>query len=149
MTVLSDTRLAFAALLTTALPTVQVRAFPCGENQDPRECVHLDGSESRFEWRSIGAAARNRTEDIAIEVVIHTYREGPDQRTAGAAAIARCEELLELVETAVVADPAGAFTVGGTVTMARISAWTVRPVPREKGWACEGRATLTANNIPA
>lgn len=148
MTVLTATRLALADLIAAQLPTVQVSAFPCGETQDPRECVHLEGSESRFEWRSIGNDPKNRTEDIEIEIVVHAYREAPDHRTAAAEALARCEELLAEVEAAVVTDPAGAFTVGGNVTHARISGWTVRPVPREAGWAAEGRARLTARNHP-
>ena len=150
MTVLSDTRLALASLLSTALPSVQVSAFPCGETQDPKECVHLEQCSSRFEWRSLGNASKNRTEEISIEIVVHVYREKPNHRDAAAAALLRCEELLESIETAVVTDSAGPFTVGGNLKVgARISEWTVRPIPRESEWTGEGRAFLTGTNIPA
>lgn len=148
MTVLGDVRVALAALLTTGLPGVRVAAFPCGEDSPLKECVHLGNTESRFEWRSIGRAANNRTEDIEIDIVVHTFREASDQRDAASAAVTRCEELLELVETAVVTDAAGAFTVGGTISQGRISGWTVRPLPRDSGWACIATARMSGRNHP-
>lgn len=150
MTVLSATRLALASVISTALPTVEVSAFPLGENEPPQECIYLDGSECRFEWRSLGNASKNRTEDISIEIVVHVFRESGSHRTSAAAALARCESLLASIETAVVSDPAGPFTVGGNVRAgARIGEWSVRPIPRASGWAAEARARLVGTNIPA
>ena len=149
MTVLSATRLALASLLDSALD-VDVVAFPPGETQAGRECVYLDGSECRFEWRSLGNASKNRTEDISIEIVVSVYREAPSYPTAAAAALARCESLLASIETAVVTDAAGPFTVGGNVKAgARIGEWSVRSYQRESGCSAEARARLVGTNIPA
>lgn len=147
MTVLNDCRLALAALIAASVDTT-VSAFPFGENEPAADSIHIATTDCRFEWRSIGSAATNRTEDITVEVVFRAYREGPSQTTAAADALNRVEDLLAAVETAIQADPAGPFTIGGTVTHARVSEWSVRPVPRESGWAAEGRARLTATNYP-
>lgn len=149
MTILNDARTGLATLISAAIPTVQVSPFPLGENQSLEESVFFDSWTSEFEWRSLGNDAKNRSERIEIEIVVHAYHEAPSQTTSATTAIARCEELLEEVETAIVASGANSFTVGGRFTFALLSRWSVRPVPREAGWACEARATFTGTHYPA
>lgn len=148
MTVLSAARVALGSLIATELPTVRVQAFPCGEDTPLEECVHLGDCESEFEWRCIGSTARNRFEDVSIQVVVHAYRTAPDQRDAASAALLRCEELLASVETAIVEDPAGPFTLGGVLTNGKVTSWTVRSVPREKGWTAQATARVTGRSYP-
>lgn len=148
MTVLSSARVALASLIAAQLPLVRVQGYPCGEDAPLKECIHLGDCESEFDWRCIGQAAKNRYEDISIEVVVHAYREAPDQRDAASAALLRVESLLASVETAVVEDAAGAFTLGGTVSHGKVSSWTVRSVPRESGWTAQAVARVTGRNYP-
>lgn len=148
MSVASTTRLALAALFTTQITDVQVSAFPLAEDTATKEAIHLGNTRSTFEWRSIGRAAKNRTEDLEIDIHVHVFREGPRSPDAAAAAIARCEALLASIETAIVTDAGGAFTVGGTISQARISEWDIRPVPRDTGWSCQATARLTGRSYP-
>lgn len=148
MTVLSAARVALGALIAAELPLVQVQAFPCGEDAALKECVHLADCESEFDWRCIGSAAKNRWEDVSIQVVVHAYREAPDQRDAASAALLRVEVLLASVETAIVEDSAGAFTLGGVLTNGKVSSWNIRSVPRDSGWTAQATARVTGRSYP-
>lgn len=147
MSVLSAARTALAAQIDAAT-TVQVTPHPPGDLQAVRESIWLERGESTFEWRSLGIGpqlARNRMEEISIDLQVRVFKEGSLQTTAAAAAMARCEELLDAIEDAVAPAP----DLGGVVSYGRIASMSVTPLATDSGWLIEGRARFEAQNHPS
>jgi len=133
-----------AALLEAQLPGVPVFRVPPAENTPPREAVWLDETRAVWEWRALGGY-RNRDEQIEITVRAHAWREGPDHLVAGAAARARCLELVDMVDAAIATDQ----TLGGLAGGVRVSQATVRMVPHESGWSAEAEMEVTVELVPS
>lgn len=144
MSALAGARAAFVATVSAALPGVTVSPIPLGEDEPLAESVYVAGTSSEFDWRCIGPRRTNRSEDVALEVVVQVFRHHDDQRQAGAQALARADELLEAVELAV----ADGLDLDGTVTHARVSRWSVDPRARSDGWSVVGTLRVEAQNFP-
>jgi len=144
MTVLHDARLALARLLTAAIRTATVSAYPIAGTL-PDDVVYLERARSRFRWRALGDPTTDRAEYLLIDVIVRCYRAGVTDPDAPGDAVDACETLLAEIEDAVVQDGG---QVGGTVTFGRISRWRVKPSVTETGWVAVARARLKARNYP-
>lgn len=147
MTVIHAVRTAFTSLVAAQLPTVEVVAYPLVAAEQPDELIWVDGSESTFDWRSLGGAPNNRIETVALDVIVRVYREDASQQVAAAAAVDRCEQLLAAVETAVVSDTTP-YRISGTVSFARVASWKVKPLSEPPGWSATGTLRLEAKQRP-
>lgn len=147
-TVVASFKTALLAAIRAQLPGVQVMAVDPAKNRALREAVWIDGIDSVFEWRSLGAqpafSTKNRTEEIRVDLRVHVYREAPDHTDAAAAALARAEVLFSEIEQALETD----VSVASTVTHGKVSVWSLTPVKAEEGWAIDGRITVEAVNHP-
>lgn len=133
------------ALMRAALPGVQVSPGSPAEDQQGDEAVWIEELDSDFEWRSLGLHPGNRSEQIAIKVVIHTYRSGESQQAAQAAARSRCTE----IERAIEEEAVGATgDLNATVTFALVSRIRRRDRAADKGWGRRSELTITATNYP-
>ncbi len=144
MSAISTARTALIAQISAALPTVQVLPVPPAEDEALKESIHVARAETAFKWRTLGMSRSNRSEDLTFTLVVNTYRESSTQRAAALASLDRADALLQAIEFAV----ADGLDLGGTVTQALVSGWTVEPVPYGKGWAARGLLTVTAENFP-
>jgi hypothetical protein len=122
-----------------------VKAVPPAEDTPLTECIWIRRVSSRFEWRSIASMDKNRTETVQVELALHVYREHASQNTAAATALARCEELLASIESAIVAD----MSLANLVSFGRAADVTAELTPRDKGWTAVGTCRIEASNYPA
>jgi hypothetical protein len=136
---------ALVDLIRAAVPGVQVSPGLPAEDQQGIEAVWIEEVDSEFEWRALGTHPGNRSEQIAIKVVIHTYREAEDQQSAQAAARARSTEIERAIEEQAVGTTGD---LNATVTFALVSQISRRDRASDNGWARRSELTITATNYP-
>jgi hypothetical protein len=148
MSVRTEVRHRVVEIIAVALPDVQVLGRPPAENQALREAVWVQKVTSRFEWRGMGGPAAyqsNRKELLQVDLRADAYREAQSQLDAGEDAVARSEELLELIEAAIAADP----TLGIGCAVAKVTVTGVEPQPKDAGWVALGICRIDVENYPA
>lgn len=146
MSVRREVRAQLVAMLQAApaLAGIEVTRTQPGEDQALAEAIWVDRIDSRFDWRGLGPLDSNRSETLLVDVGIDAYREAPRQLDASAEAVDRVEELLDVIETTIAADPT--LNVGATA-LVRFTAVTARP--RQSGWLAQATCRIEIKNYPA
>lgn len=150
MTLIAEVRSGLVTAISAELDDgVSVSQFSLGEDTPLREAIWVERVESVFEWRSLGRpathGARNRTEELTIDLRAQVYREGPRQSDAGQVALDRMDELLAAIEQAYVTT---GFVLNTAATHGKPSRWSVESQPREKGWLVDARVSTETVHHP-
>lgn len=136
---------ALVDLIRAELPEVQVSRGTPAEDQQGLEAVWIEEVDSDFDWRALGTHPSNRSEDIAIKVIVHAYRAAENQQEAQRLARERSTEIERAIEEEAVG---GTCDLAGTVLNARVSKIRRRDREADKGWARRSELTITAKSYP-